>query len=121
MISDNIDTALDNAKATANTNTHNSTTEVSNTRAALKPPNEDTKVFRVIVGLTRRSYNRFEAASHLHDHCLHSTVSIIQRYGIRVDRKTEVVRGFMGNPTAVSRYWIDEIEAQKALKFLRGS
>ena len=52
-----------------------------------------------------RSLNRFDA-ERLHDHCLHSTVSTIQRgFGILIDRRWESVPCLGGRDTVrVKRY-----------------
>lgn len=54
-----------------------------------------------------KSFNRFDAERHLNDHCLHTTVSTLQRMGIAVAREFETVPGYMGIPTRVCRYWLD--------------
>lgn len=77
-----------------------------------------TKIKRVLSELARgRSLQRFEAES-LGDHCLHSTIARIEKLGIRVARREEVVRGFAGHPTRVVRYWLDEESRLRAAKFL---
>ena len=79
----------------------------------------NTKLYRVLSALLKRSYNLFEASDVLHDRSLHSTVSTIQNvYGIRVDRRIETVPGFEGAPTRVSRYWISSSQHPIALKLL---
>lgn len=65
-----------------------------------------------------RSWNRFEAERELHDHCLHTTVSTIQHKGIPVSRKDEIVPGFQGIPTHVSRYWLEKEALQRARELL---
>jgi len=67
-----------------------------------------TKTARVLAALMLgRSFNRFESERQLHDHCLHSTVSTLEKkYGITISRKFETVSGYQGNPTRVCRYWI---------------
>jgi len=53
------------------------------------------------------SLNRFEAED-LGDHCLHSTISIIEkRIGLLVSRKWEKIPNRFGTITSVKRYWID--------------
>jgi hypothetical protein len=49
---------------------------------------------------------------------LHTTVSMIQARGIRVNRRTETVRGFQGHPTRVARYWLCDSEKEKAAVLL---
>lgn len=81
-----------------------------------------TKLQRILAELAKgRSLNRFEA-ERLGDHCLHSTVSAIERrYGILVERCDETVRGFGGNPTRVMRYWLSADELQRAAEKVGGS
>jgi hypothetical protein len=69
--------------------------------------------------LAGNSYNRFEAERDLHDHCLHTTVSILQRKGVRIDRKYETVRGFLGIPTDVCRYWLPPESREAAVEAMR--
>jgi hypothetical protein len=66
------------------------------------------------------SYNRFEAERLLHDHCLHSTVSTIQRKGVTILRKTETIPGFQGIPTEVCRYWLSPESREQADALLSG-
>jgi hypothetical protein len=83
----------------------------------MKPPS---KKARVLVALTERSYNRFEAERQLHDHCLHTTVSTLQnQHRIAVNREFESVRGFMGAKTKVCRYWIAPENVADALKLVK--
>jgi hypothetical protein len=54
-----------------------------------------------------RSLNRFEAEV-LHDHCLNTTVSIIGKLGVAIQRKRERVPCKGGKATvSVNRYWLD--------------
>lgn len=75
-------------------------------------PCKETKKSRVFKALLAGlSFNRFEAEYALHDHCLHSTVSEIERcYRITISRKSEQVKGYQGSPTRLTRYWIDPDE-----------
>ena len=77
------------------------------------------KVGRIISTLAAGvSLNRFEA-ERLGDHCLHSTISAIERhYGIRIERRGETVPGFGGHRTRVMRYWFAEDERQRAVGIL---
>lgn len=78
-----------------------------------------TKIYRDLEAfLAGQSYNRFEATRELHDWCLHSTVASLQRYGIQIARKDEVVPGYGGNPTHVTRYWLPPSEMDKARALL---
>lgn len=53
-----------------------------------------------------RSLNRFDAESH-HDHCLHSTVSKLQEWGLKVDRHWEKVPCLGARAQVrVKRYWL---------------
>lgn len=58
--------------------------------------------------LEGKSFNRFEAERQLNDHCLHSTVSTLQSFGVTIFRESETVKGWQGLPTRVCRYWIDK-------------
>lgn len=67
------------------------------------------------------SMNRFEA-ERLGDHCLHTTVSDLQRrYGIRFCRKRERVPTRFGKPVTVCRYWLDGDTRAKLAYLLRPS
>ena len=79
------------------------------TASAPTKPKQKTKIGTILrVLVPGRSLNRFEAEQH-HDHCLHSTVSALQRrYGIDIERKSETVPCLGGTATAsVKRYWLD--------------
>ncbi|HZM33878.1 MAG TPA: hypothetical protein VFC18_05220 [Burkholderiales bacterium] len=52
-----------------------------------------------------RSFNRFEAAHELRDWCLHSTVAGLEKRGLVIERKAEVVGGAFG-PVHCCRYWL---------------
>lgn len=84
----------------------------------MRLPRPNTKVCKVLdYFLTGRSSNRFEAERLLHDHCLHSTVSTLQKlYGIQISRIAETVPGFEGNPTQCCRYWIEPEERDRIKK-----
>jgi hypothetical protein len=71
--------------------------------------------------LTGKSFNRFEAARQLHDHCLHSTVSTIQAKGIPIYRREERIPGFQGIPIRCCRYWLPHSSVQKARELLDGT
>jgi len=63
--------------------------------------------------------NRFDAEHH-HDHCLHSTVSSIQDWGVIVDREWERVPCLGGRSTVrCKRYWLrrspDNLAAARVL------
>ena len=67
--------------------------------------------------LTGQSYNRFESERVLSDHCLHTTVATLQRFGLIIDRNFETVPGYMGISTRVCRYRLSpaSVDAAKAL------
>ena len=77
----------------------------------LNKPNNNTppkKWQRVLSAfLDDKTFNRFESERLLNDHCLHSTVSFLERSGVTIFRKFETVSGWQGLPTRVCRYWID--------------
>jgi len=74
---------------------------------------------RVLAALeTGASFNRFEAERILHDHCLHSTVSTIQKMGVTIMRRMETVRGYHGMATSVCRYWLAPESRARALILL---
>ena len=58
--------------------------------------------------LMGRSLNRFEAETRVNDHCLHSTISGLQRdSGLTFDRTFEIVPCLRGtSEVRVKRYWL---------------
>ena len=68
----------------------------------------ETKADRVLKALmSGLSFNRFEAEILLHDHCLHSTISSLERrHNITISRHFETVEGYQGNSTRVCRYCV---------------
>jgi len=87
----------------------------NNTRAPLKWK-------RVLAALiSGKSFNRFEAERELHDHCLHSTVSGLQRNGLVINRRYETVPGYMGCSTEVCRYWLASESLENARELLAGT
>lgn len=74
------------------------------------------KIERVLAFLASgKSLNRFEAERLVNDHCLHSTMSVIKnRYGVAYSSRMETVPGWNGNPTRVSRYWLQKEARAKA-------
>lgn len=78
-----------------------------------------TKLHKVLAALARGgSYNRFQAERELRDHVLPSTISKIERLGITVARRTEVVPGHTGSRVACARYWLEPGERDKAVALL---
>ena len=65
-----------------------------------------------------RSLNRFQAERELHDHCLHTTASVLQGKGLTILRRDEVVPGFQNIPTHVCRYWLAPESRQRAADLL---
>ena len=65
---------------------------------------------RVILALfiDGKRLNRFDAERY-HDHCLHSTVSALERMGIAIEREWETVPCLGGKKTVrCKRYWLCE-------------
>lgn len=89
----------------------NTSNKVNSNKPALK-------INRVLSAFVQgRTLNRFEAERDrsIADHCLHSTVSEIQkRLGLVVEREWETVPGYQGESTSVCRYWMTEDEQEKA-------
>lgn len=83
-------------------------------------PRPDTKTGRVLRALADGGrFHRFQAEHRLHDHTLPSTISTIQaQTGLRVDRKTIVVPGYQGRPTACALYWLADDQRQRARAML---
>ena len=74
---------------------------------------------RVLTALhAGHSFNRFEAERELHDHCLHTTASVLQGKGLTILRRDEVVSGFAGIPTHVTRYWLAPESRERAAALL---
>lgn len=69
---------------------------------------EPSKWQTVLRGLTVGSLNRFEAERYANDHCLNSTIPVIEARGVRVSREWETVpcRGGKGT-VRVLRYWVE--------------
>jgi len=80
-----------------------------------------TKVFHVFQAfLNGWSGHRFNAERELHDHCLHSTVSIIEKkYQVTIHRKWVTVRGYNNTPTRVKVYWLSRENQFRFLSNLR--
>lgn len=59
------------------------------------------------VFVSGRSLNRFDAEHH-NDHCLHSTISALEKFNLMFCRMWEVVPCLRGQSTVrVKRYWLD--------------
>lgn len=65
-----------------------------------------------------RTFNRFDAYRELRDSCLNTTVSQIERRGIRILRREEVVPGHFGS-VHCCRYWLAPEALQRARELLR--
>lgn len=64
--------------------------------------------------------HRFNAEVELHDHCLHSTVSSIERKPqITIQRKWVTVKGYKGKPTRVKIYWVRKEDRDNFLNRLK--
>ncbi len=71
----------------------------------IKPPK---KWARVMVALVRgERLHRFDAERLYHDHTLPSTISELQKKGVKIARREEAVPGYRGEPAYVARYWLD--------------
>lgn len=77
--------------------------------------NTQTKVLRVLSAfMSGEKHTRFTAERELHDHCLNSTVSELQRdYGVKISRKFITVPGYMSSSTRCCLYWMDSEEIMK--------
>jgi hypothetical protein len=65
--------------------------------------------------LPGRTLNRFEAEAHF-DHCLHSTVSSLEGYGLVFDRRWEKVPCVRGTKCVrCKRYWLNKATENIAL------
>jgi len=61
-----------------------------------------------------KTLNRFQAEP-LGDHCLHTTISDLQRkYPINFDRQTIKVPNRFGTLTSVKEYWLEDENLRKA-------
>jgi hypothetical protein len=78
------------------------------------------KIYRIMAAFARgESLNFIEAQRLYSDRSLHSTVSEIQQdHQLIVERKAEVVAGFMGISTRCKRYWMEPSNRVKAKKIL---
>lgn len=76
----------------------------------------DTKMAVIAKTFTERSLNRFEA-ERIGDHCLHSTVSGLEKLGCTFHRKWEKVPTRFGKETRVIRYSLLKIPDYLAQKF----
>ncbi len=65
-----------------------------------------------------RSLNRFEAETAVRDHCLHSTISELEKKGVTIDRHEESIAGYMGVPTRVMRYRLSSESRERAAELL---
>jgi hypothetical protein len=77
-------------------------------RSGLNTPKKTKLATILILLVSGRSLNKFEAENH-HDHCLNTTVSTLQNgHGIVIDRERETVPCLNGvASTNVSRYWLN--------------
>lgn len=72
----------------------------------ISPLREGTKKRRVLLEFyTGQKLHRFDA-EHIGDHALHSTVSTLERTGLKFDRKTVAVPTRWGGDTHVTLYWL---------------
>lgn len=77
-----------------------------------------TKIKRILAEFARgQRLHRFQA-ERLGDHCLHSTVSRIERYGIEVARDWITVAGHENYETRIRCYWLTEENKELARRLL---
>ena len=98
-------------------NEHGQALTVKNTTRRTPPRGFWTKRRRVLLNLTRRSLHRFQA-ERIGEHCLHSTIAALQAEGIEFARETIAVPGWGGQKSHVCRYWLTDIEREKAIQRL---
>ncbi len=80
--------------------------------------NRKSKTARILHLLAMgHTLNRFEAEK-AGDHTLPQTVFRLQRYGIAVRRQEEIVKGWCGSETRVTRYWLEPSARERALELL---
>lgn len=78
----------------------------------MKSVSKRQRVFEAFV--RGEKHTRFSAERDLHDHCLPSTVSDLQRLeGVVISRKLISVPGYRGSPTICCLYWIEPDEVAK--------
>ncbi len=78
-----------------------------------------TKLFNVLAALASgKSFNRFQAEQEFHDHVLPSTIQGIEKFGIVVLHKPEIVPGFQGSRIRTVRYSLSAEEQEKAAVLL---
>lgn len=86
----------------------------------VKPTPSRTKVATILLRFSAGArMTRFDAEHH-HDHCLHSTVSTLEGYGVQFDRRWETLP-CMGGAAYVrcKRYWLrDTPENREATRTL---
>ncbi len=80
---------------------------------------KQTSMLNLFVEKGEAGLNCFEAANFHHDYVLRTTVSDIQRkYGLVFLRKMESVPNAFGGKTECKRYWLKEVDREKARKIL---
>lgn len=81
-----------------------------NTATTAKDPVKIERVFKMLLDGWKGT--KFQAETQLHDHCLNTSVSIIQRrYNIKVSRKWITIPGYQGLSTHCKLYWIEPSDA----------
>lgn len=81
-------------------------------------PRKWQRTLREFLDRGARGLNRFECAREVRDHVLPTTVSQLERRGVRILRCTETVPGFMGAPTDCARYWLAPESRARAQELL---
>jgi hypothetical protein len=90
-------------------------TERSATACAMQPPRKWCRILRAL--LDGRTLNRFEAARELRDWCLNTTISQLERRGLTIQRKDEMVPGAYG-AIRCCRYWLARESTARAHELL---
>lgn len=104
--------------ASGDTDRGHGTADRATDPTATPRPTQPRKWRRILQALVDgRTLNRFDAYRELRDSCLNTTVSQIERRGVRILRKEETVPGHFG-PVHVRRYWIDPASMEHARELL---
>jgi hypothetical protein len=81
-------------------------------------PRKWRRVLRALVD--GRTLNRFDAYRELRDSCLNTTISQLERRGVRISRRDETVPGAFG-PVRCCRYRLSPESRIRALELLAGA
>lgn len=84
----------------------------------LRPGTKRAAMLLKFLEIKRQGMNCFESANLHHDYVLRSTISSLERYGIRFDRTMEQVPNAFGKQTECMRYWIAPASIEAANELL---